>query len=42
MTQSQSMSEKDREEFLNTFEEERKESLLGFCVMGGIFSEGID
>ena len=42
VTQSQSMSEKDREEFLNTFEEERKESLLGFCVMGGIFSEGID
>ena len=36
------MSEKGREEFLNTFEEERKESLLGFCVMGGIFSEGID
>ncbi len=27
---------------MNTFEEERKESLLGFCVMGGIFSEGID
>ncbi len=22
---------------MNTFEEERKESLLGFCVMGGIF-----
>lgn len=42
VTQSQSMSEKGREEFLNTFEEERKESLLGFCVMGGIFSEGID
>ena len=42
VTQSQSMSEKDRELFLNTFEEERKESLLGFCVMGGIFSEGID
>ena len=42
VTQSQSMSEKDREEFLNIFEEERKESLLGFCVMGGIFSEGID
>lgn len=42
VAQSQSMSEKDREEFLRTFEEERKESLLGFCVMGGIFSEGID
>ena len=42
VVQSQSMSEKDREEFLSAFEEEREESLLGFCVMGGIFSEGID
>ena len=23
-------------------EEEQEKSLLGFCVMGGIFSEGID
>ncbi len=36
------MSEEAREIFLEEFEEERKESLLGFCVMGGIFSEGID
>ncbi len=36
------MSEEAREIFLEEFEEEREESLLGFCVMGGIFSEGID
>lgn len=40
--QSPYMSEEAREIFLENFEEERKESLMGFCVMGGIFSEGID
>ncbi|MEY8285317.1 ATP-dependent DNA helicase [Lachnospiraceae bacterium 50-23] len=40
--QSQYMSEEAREIFLENFEEERDNSLLGFCVMGGIFSEGID
>ena len=40
--QSQNMSESEREEFLSLFEEERRESLVGFCVMGGIVSEGID
>ncbi len=40
--QSQYMSEEAREIFLGNFEEERKNSLMGFCVMGGIFSEGID
>ena len=40
--QSQYMSEEAREIFLENFEEEREESLIGFCVMGGIFSEGID
>lgn len=40
--QSQYMSEEAREIFLENFEEERKISLVGFCVMGGIFSEGID
>ncbi len=39
--QSVSMSEREREEFLGEFRE-REETLLGFCVMGGIFSEGID
>lgn len=40
--QSQYMSEEAREIFLENFEETREESLVGFCVMGGIFSEGID
>lgn len=40
--QSQYMSEEAREIFLENFEEDRKHSLMGFCVMGGIFSEGID
>ncbi len=40
--QTQRMGEEAREIFLETFEEEREGSLAGFCVMGGIFSEGID
>ncbi len=40
--QSQYMSEEAREIFLENFEEERENSLMGFCVMGGIFAEGID
>lgn len=40
--QTGNMSEKDREEFLGRFEEEGDRTLIGFCVMGGIFSEGID
>ena len=40
--QSQYMSEEAREIFLENFEEDREHSLMGFCVMGGIFSEGID
>ena len=36
------MSEESREIFLEEFEESSQESLMGFCVMGGIFSEGID
>ena len=40
--QSRSMGEQDREAFLQAFEEERTGSFAAFCVMGGIFSEGID
>ncbi len=36
------MSEESREIFLENFEEDRDRSLMGFCVLGGIFSEGID
>ena len=31
-----------REEFLAAFEESPKETLVGFCVTGGVFAEGID
>ncbi|NLP13621.1 MAG: ATP-dependent DNA helicase [Clostridium sp.] len=40
--QSPSMSEKDRENFMDLFKENPEETVLGFCVLGGIFSEGID
>ena len=42
--QGNHMTEEEREDFLNAFREHEKEecSLLGFCVMGGVFSEGID
>lgn len=40
--QEESMDEESREAFLAKFGEEREGTLLGFCVLGGIFSEGID
>lgn len=40
--QNPDMKEQEREEFLKQFQEERGTSLAAFCVMGGIFSEGID
>lgn len=40
--QTAHMSEEEREEFLARFDADNAESLVGFCVMGGIFSEGID
>lgn len=43
--QQAGMSEEEREAFLQAFErpeEGEKKSLAGFCVMGGIFGEGID
>ena len=40
--QQASMNEREREEFLREFQAQGEKTLLGFCVMGGIFSEGID
>lgn len=40
--QSSGMTEEEREAFLTEFYEGRDRSLIGFCVMGGIFAEGID
>lgn len=42
LCQSSHMTEAEREEFLAAFSVENAEPLVGFCVMGGIFSEGID
>lgn len=43
MIQTHQMSEVEKEEFLEKFRKNSgKGTLLGFCVMGGIFSEGID
>ena len=36
------MTESEREEFLAYFCEEPDKTRIGFCVMGGIFGEGID
>lgn len=40
IVQNSHMSENDREVFLSNFENNK--NVVGFCVMGGIFSEGID
>lgn len=42
IVQENSMKEADREAFLQKFEENYDTSFVAFCVMGGIFSEGID
>lgn len=42
VVQEMGMREQEREEFLESFRAERDNTLVGFCVMGGIFSEGID
>ena len=43
IAQDISMSEQKKEQFLKLFENTKDDIILiGFCVMGGIFSEGID
>ncbi len=42
IVQSPDMSETDKENFLESFESGSEGTLVGFCVMGGVFSEGID
>ena len=43
LKQRPNMKESERASFLRAFEEIRAEKILaGFCVLGGIFSEGID
>ncbi len=42
VVQSSNMTEEEKELFLEEFVENPEKSRIGFCVMGGIFSEGID
>ncbi|MBC2186108.1 ATP-dependent DNA helicase [Listeria sp. FSL L7-0253] len=40
--QGNSMDEAQREHFLEKFQAGNEETLVGFCVLGGVFSEGVD
>ncbi|KGR79910.1 ATP-dependent DNA helicase [Ureibacillus manganicus] len=40
--QNNSMDELEREQFLEEFKEDNITTLIGFAVLGGIFSEGVD
>lgn len=42
LRQEREMGETQREAFLAAFDAENTETLIGFCVMGGIYAEGID
>ena len=42
LEQRRNMTASEKREFLCEFEKESESYLIGFCVMGGIYSEGID
>lgn len=42
MTQHSDMNDEERLRFLQAFDEESDETLIGFCVLGGMYGEGID
>ncbi|WP_426350515.1 ATP-dependent DNA helicase [Alloiococcus sp. CFN-8] len=42
LVQQEDMKEEEREAFLGSFRADNPDTLVGFCVLGGIFSEGID
>jgi DNA excision repair protein ERCC-2 len=42
IVQQSEMTEEAREQFLSEFDAKNEQTLVGFAVMGGIFSEGID
>lgn len=42
LIQENSMSEEARQQFLEAFQGDMQKTMIGFCVLGGIFSEGID
>lgn len=41
-SQKSNMTEKEKEEFLEQFTADTKETHIGLCVLGGVFGEGID
>ncbi len=42
ISQTLDMTYREKREFLDKFKENRGSYLVGFCVMGGIYSEGVD
>lgn len=40
--QKQNMSYRERERFVSLFRNRKRGAVIGFCVLGGMFSEGID
>lgn len=42
LEQRRDMSKEEKEAFLDAFRKESEGYLVGFCVMGGIYSEGVD
>jgi DNA excision repair protein ERCC-2 len=42
LLQAPNMTEEEREGFLKAFQHNQEKSLIGFAVLGGIFSEGVD
>ena len=42
LRQRKNMSQKEKADFLLEFKKESSSYLIGFCVMGGIYAEGID
>ena len=40
--QKQNMSYRERERFISLFRSRKSGAVIGFCVLGGMFSEGID
>ncbi|MBN2795418.1 MAG: ATP-dependent DNA helicase [Clostridia bacterium] len=42
LDQKRDLSEEEKEAFLNAFQKRESNSMIGFCVLGGSFSEGVD
>ena len=42
IVQKKNMTSKEKEEFLDSFKDDNDEYRIGFCVLGGSFSEGVD